>query len=96
MKVRRIHRLQTTTTQLPGKVSDGETSKMYARSGQENTYFLLFIGSNGSDISSKAAVAASVDLLVIKASGVKAHSLVSFLQQGGLHPLDLQDLGLDV
>lgn len=62
----------------------------------EKTYILLFIGSNGSDISSKATVAASIDLLVIKASGIKAHSLLSFLQQGSLHPLYLQDLGLDI
>lgn len=62
----------------------------------KKTYILLFIGSNGSDISSKATVAASIDLLVIKASGIKAHSLLSFLQQGSLHPLYLQDLGLDI
>lgn len=69
---------------------------MCACTGLVNTYILLLIGSNGSDISSKATVAASIDLLVIKASGVKAHSLLSFLQQGCLHPLDLQDLGLDI
>lgn len=69
---------------------------MSAFTGLVNTYILLLIGSNGSDISSKATVAASIDLLVIKASGVKAHSLLSFLQQGCLHPLDLQDLGLDI
>lgn len=62
----------------------------------ENTYILLFIGSNGGDISCKATVTSSIDLLVIKASGIKAHSLLSFLQQGSFHPLDLQDLGLNI
>lgn len=59
-------------------------------------YLLLFIGSDGCHISSKATVAAPVDFLVIKSSGVEANSLISLLQQGGLHPLDLQDLGLDI
>lgn len=68
----------------------------YFRQRKLSAYLLLFIGSNGSDISSKATVAASIDFLVIKAGGVKAHSLVPFLQEGSLHPLDLQDLGLDV
>lgn len=62
----------------------------------ENTYIFLFIGSDGSDVSIEAAVATSVDLLVKKAGGIEAHSLISFLQQGRLHPLDLQDLGLDI
>lgn len=83
-----LHRIQVYTTASEHFYRKRESGK--------NTYFLLFIGSNGSDISSKATVAASVDLLVIKASWIEAHSLVSFLQQGGLHPLDLQDLGLDV
>lgn len=71
--------------------------QMYLCSGmKKKTYILLFIGSNGSDISSKATVAASIDLLVIKASGIKAYSLLSFLKQGSLNPLYLQDLGLDI
>lgn len=62
----------------------------------KNTYLLLFIGSDRSDISSKTAVAASINLLVVKTSGAHAHSLVSILHQGGPHPLDLQDLSLNV
>lgn len=61
-----------------------------------NTYFLLFIGSNRCDISCEAAVATAVDFLVIKASGVKAHSLLSLLYQSGLFTLNLKDLSLDV
>ena len=56
----------------------------------------MFIGSDRRDVSREAAVAAPVDLLVEEASGVQAHSLLPLLQQGGLHPLDLQDLGLYV
>lgn len=62
----------------------------------ENTHILLFIGSNRSDISSKPTVAASIDLLVVKSSGIKTNSLLSFLQQSSLHPLDLEDLRLDI
>lgn len=61
-----------------------------------NTCLLLLIGSNGSNVSCKATVAAFIDLWVKNASGDQAHSLLSILQQGGLHPLDLQDLGLDI
>lgn len=61
-----------------------------------NTHFLLLIGSDGRDISRKAAVAAAVDFLVIKAGGVEAHSLLSLLHQGGLFTLNLKDLSLDV
>lgn len=62
----------------------------------ENTYIFLFVHGNGGNIASKAAVTASVDLLVKEASGVEAHSLISFLHQGSLLPLDLEDLGLDI
>lgn len=61
-----------------------------------NTCLLLLIGSNGSNVSCKATVAAFIDLWVKNTSGDQAHSLLSILQQGGLHPLDLQDLGLDI
>lgn len=61
------------------------------------TYILLFIGRDGGDISSEAAVAATVDLLVVVSSGVQSHTLIcSLLHQGSLHALDLQDLGLNV
>lgn len=63
---------------------------------KSNTCLLLLIGSNGSNVSCKATVAAFIDLWVKNASGDQAHSLLSILQQGGLHPLDLQDLGLDI
>lgn len=63
---------------------------------RSNTCLLLLIGSNGSNVSCKATVAAFIDLWVKNASGDQAHSLLSILQQGGLHPLDLQDLGLDI
>lgn len=62
----------------------------------ENTYIFLFIDGNGGNIAGKAAVTASVDLLIKEASGVEAHSLISFLQQGSLLPLDLEDLSLDI
>lgn len=73
-----------------------QTSKDNKSPFPGETYIFLFINSNGSNIASEAAVTASVDLLVEEAGGVEAHSLVSFLQQGGLLPLDLQDLGLDI
>lgn len=62
----------------------------------KHTYIFLFINGNGGNIASKAAVTASIDLLIKEAGGVEAHSLVSFLQQGSLLPLDLEDLGLDI
>lgn len=62
----------------------------------KNTYIFLFIGGNGGDIASKATVTTSIDLLIIKASRIEAHSLLSFLQQVSLFPLDLQDLGLNI
>lgn len=61
------------------------------------TYILLFIGRDGGDISSEAAIAATVDLLIVVSSRVQAHTLISsLLHQGSFHALDLQDLGLDV
>lgn len=62
----------------------------------EDTHLFLLIGSNGRDVSHKAAVAPTVDVLVKEAGGVEAHSLLSLLHQGGLLALDLEDLSLDV
>lgn len=62
----------------------------------ENTHFLLFIGRNGCNVSYEATVATTVDFLVIKASGVKAHSLLSLLHQSGFLSLNFKDLSLDV
>lgn len=70
--------------------------KRKKKNKKTNTCLLLLIGSNGSNVSCKATVAAFIDLWVKNASGDQAHSLLSILQQGGLHPLDLQDLGLDI
>lgn len=64
--------------------------------GTDNTHFLLFIGRNGCNVSYEATVATTVDFLVIKASGVKAHSLLSFLHQSGFLALNFKDLSLDV
>lgn len=62
-----------------------------------NTHLFLLVGCNRSDISSKTAVAAAIDLLVKNAGGHQTHALLTILLlQGGLPPLDLQDLGLDV
>lgn len=61
-----------------------------------NTYIFLLVGSDGCDVSGKATIAASVNLLVEEPSGDEADPLLPLLQQGGLHPLDLQDLGLNI
>lgn len=84
--------METYKVQRRGK----KTKKHTHTTEMENTHFLLFIGRNGCNVSYEATVATTVDFLVIKASGVKSHSLLSLLHQSGFLTLNFKDLSLDI